>query len=76
MIATHTARRLMTNKSGNKKKNTGEVIMAKVLIAYATDYGGTKKMAEAIAEWVNSMEGAATSLKPPATTALMSPKLR
>ncbi len=37
--------------------------MAKVLIVYATDHGGTKKMAEAAAEGVNSVEGCEAILK-------------
>ncbi len=37
--------------------------MAKVLIVYATDYGSTKKMAEVVAEGVNSVDGAKAILK-------------
>lgn len=37
--------------------------MAKVIIVYATDYGSTKKMAEAVAEGVSSVEGAEAILK-------------
>lgn len=37
--------------------------MAKVLITYASDYGSTKKMAEVIAEGVNSVDGASAILK-------------
>jgi len=37
--------------------------MAKVIIVYATDYGSTKKMAEAVADGVNSVDGAEAILK-------------
>jgi len=37
--------------------------MVKVLIVYATDYGNTKKMAEAVAEGANSVNGAQAVLK-------------
>jgi NAD(P)H dehydrogenase (quinone) len=37
--------------------------MARVIIVYATDYGSTKKMAEAVAEGVNSVDGAEAVLK-------------
>jgi NAD(P)H dehydrogenase (quinone) len=37
--------------------------MATVLIVYASDYGGTKKMAEATAEGVGSVEGCEAVLK-------------
>ena len=37
--------------------------MASVLIVYATDWGSTKKMAEAVAEGVSSVQGAKAVLK-------------
>jgi NAD(P)H dehydrogenase (quinone) len=37
--------------------------MAKVLIVYATDYGNTKKMAEAVASGVSSVAGAQVEVK-------------
>ena len=37
--------------------------MAKVVIVYASDYGNTKKMAEAVAAGVNSVAGSTAVLK-------------
>ncbi|MFC1836065.1 hypothetical protein ACFL2Q_15320 [Thermodesulfobacteriota bacterium] len=37
--------------------------MTQILIVYATDYGGTKKMAEAVAEGVNSVPDCEASSK-------------
>ena len=37
--------------------------MTKVLIVYATDYGNTEKMARAVAQGVESVEGASAVLK-------------
>ncbi len=37
--------------------------MVKVLIVFATDYGGTEKMARAVARGVESVEGAGAIVK-------------
>lgn len=37
--------------------------MAQILVIYATDYGSTKKMAEAVAQGVDSVAGASSLLK-------------
>jgi len=37
--------------------------MAKILIVYASDYGNTEKMAQAVAEGINSIDGAKAIIK-------------
>jgi NAD(P)H dehydrogenase (quinone) len=45
--------------SGNKEVN----IMTKLLVIYESDYGSTEKMAQAVADGVNSVDGAEAVLK-------------